>query len=511
MFNFGRKFLILIVGIFISWAAIGASYADTLKIAYLTAPPPTLDPFKIYGSRVQSLYRQMFENLIDRDEKGKLIPAIAERWRYRGNNVWRLHLRGDVLFQDGSRLSSRDVKFSLERLTSPTSARSRRRDFSFITRVEVVNDRVVDIYTKGPAATLPARMAQFSMILPEKKVRKMGEEAFFKKPIGAGPFSLVSIDKKQVILKRHDRYYRGKPGVERVRFEFVEDPRQRVKMLLDGKLDVLPNVLSAFTRKIAAQPNVSIVKKPALQFTYVVFDTLSSGPLRDSRVRNALAYWLDVPSLIRYVENGNGRRIATFVMPEEFGFNPKLKPYFFDAKRAKGLMKEAGHSKGFTLSGLASDEVAPLARAVARQWARIGVKMNVKVVSRSQAIRLWIKTKDYQAYFFAPTNLLFDASYHLKSKLDSLHPVNRFHHPEAIQLVKKMDGIEDPDKRRDVLHRLQQIVHQEIPAIAFYQRISIYGVSEKVRGFKAYPDTILRLHEIKLSPSGGRESNKVKK
>ncbi len=495
---FLKHLTIIILAVSSAGQAAATSPGKTLNIADMTAPPPTLDPYKVYGTQAQSFYRQIFGNLIERDEAGRLIPALAERWQYLGKNIWRLKIRRNVFFQDGRRLSSRDLKFSLERLISPSSVRSRRRDFSFIARVEALNENIVDIHTKGPAPTLPARLAQFSMVLPEERLRRQGEAAFFKDPIGAGPFRLIKLDQEKAIFQRHDRYYRGRPQVEKVVFHFIKDPQRRTKMLYRGKLDLLTNVRPALTREIAAYPHVAIVKKPALQFTYVVFDTLAPGPLRDPRVRRALAHWTDVPSLIRYVAHGNGRAVATFVMPQEFGFNGNLKPYTFDPERAKKLLQEAGYANGFTLPSLASDEVEPLVRAVASQWGRLGVKLNIRVAPRSEAIRLWTRTQDFRTYFFAPTNLLLDASYHLRSKLDPQHPVNRFHNSEATELVRSMDQIGDTAEREQVLKRLQEIVHHEVPAITFYQRINIYAVADRVKGFSGYPDTILRLYKLRL-------------
>ena len=472
---------------------------NEIRIAHMTSAPQTLDPFKVYGTESQSFYRQMFDSLISRDEDGKLKAALALRWEYRSNGVWRLQLRPGAVFQNGRPVTARDVKFSIERLTTPASVRARRRDFAFIRRVEAAAERTVDIHTKGPAPTLPARLAQFSMVLPEQELRRRGEKAFFQSPIGAGPFRLVHMGREGAMLERHDAYYQGKPSVRRIRFLFIEEMRERLKRLLAGDLDVVSNILPAFAPQIVAHPAVSVLKKPALQFTYVVFDTLTPGPLADLRVRRALAHWTDVASLIRYVAHGNGRPIATFVMPEEFGIHLGLRPYSFQPDLAKQLMKEAGYESGFTLSALASDEMERLARAVIQQWEYLGVKTRLTVAPRAEAIQLWLRSRDYQAYFFAPTNLLFDASYHLTSKLDPTHPVSRFRHPEAAQLVREVDQVADPDRRKELLRRLQEIAYKDLPALALYQVVNIYGVSDRLKGFQAYPDTILRLDRVGLS------------
>lgn len=493
-------FLTLFVAVFgtiFQNQAVAAPYTAVLNVSHVAAPLASLDPHKVFGTQAQSFLRQIYGTLVDRDEKGKLIPGIAERWKYLGDNVWRIHIRPDVLFQDGSPLTSRDVKFSFERLLGPKSSRSRRREFSFVKKIEAVSKYVVDIHAKGPAFTLPASLAQFSMILPEKRLREQGDQAFFKAPVGAGPFRFVSTNQKRAILQRHGRYYRGSPAVKELVFHFIKDERERLEMLLNGKLDLLVSPLPAYVRKIASHTCCSIVKKPALQYTYILFDTLSPGPIQDRRVRRALAHWTDVSSLIRFVAHGNARPLAIFVMPEEYGFNPNLKPYKFDPALGKKLMREAGYPNGFSLSVLASDEMAALAKAVARQWKRLGVNLDVKVEPRSKALRLWLRTRDYRANFFAPTNPLVDASYPLRSKLDPRHPVNRFHNSEATKSIQRIDQIKDPEKRKQALLRLQEIVYEEVPAVSFYQRINIYGINSRVRGFRPRPDTILRFYNIR--------------
>jgi len=201
------------------------------------------------------------------------------------------------------------------------------------------------------------------------------------------------------------------------------------------------------------------------------------------------------------VAHGNGRPVATFVMPEDYGFNADLKPHPFDPERAKALMREAGYPEGFALPALSSDEMAPVARAVAKQWGRLGVKLSLEVASRSEAIRLWSRTRNFRAFFFSPTNPVQDAGFHLRIKLDPRHPINRFYHPIARELVQKLDGIENDDARKQMLHQLQEIVHAELPAITFYQQIRIYAISRRVIGFAGYPDTILRLYPVRLAPA----------
>ena len=118
------------------------------------------------------------------------------------------------------------------------------------------------------------------------------------------------------------------------------------------------------------------------------------GPLARAEVRRALLHGTDVEGLVRYIARGNGRAIATVTLPEDFGFNPGLKPYPFDPAKARALLAEAGYPAGFRLQGLATHDTQTLATALAQQWAKIGVKLDVTVEGRASAMSRWIKERD---------------------------------------------------------------------------------------------------------------------
>ena len=113
-----------------------------------------------------------------------------------------------------------------------------------------------------------------------------------------------------------------------------------------------------------------------------VFIDSRNGPLARAEVRRALLHGTDVEGLVRYIARGNGRAIATVTLPEDFGFNPGLRPYAFDPAKAKALLTEAGYPDGFRLQGLATHDTQTLATALAQQWAKIGVKLDLAVEGR---------------------------------------------------------------------------------------------------------------------------------
>jgi len=100
-------------------------------------------------------------------------------------------------------------------------------------------------------------------------------------------------------------------------------------------------------------------------------------------------------------------------MPEEFGYNPGLKPYRFDLEKARDLLKTAGYPNGFKIRVLMMDHLSALGTALKKQWQRAGIIAELISLPREVAIsRGLIKNEiSWDVAISDPTDPLFDASY----------------------------------------------------------------------------------------------------
>jgi peptide/nickel transport system substrate-binding protein len=214
------------------------SQRPELVVADATAPPTTLDPFKVYGTQAQSFFRLIFEPLFDRDPDGKIRTPILERWGPVDPLTWEFRLRSGVRFHDGGELTAADVVYSLGRILDSRINSPRRHEFGELDTLVAVDPLTVRITTKRPYALLPARLSQFSMLLPDQ-LRGRSEAEFFREPIGLGPFRLSELDSKRAVLTAFAEYYAGAPKVPRVVFQFIPDPEERLRHLLTGNVDIV--------------------------------------------------------------------------------------------------------------------------------------------------------------------------------------------------------------------------------------------------------------------------------
>lgn len=479
-------------------AAAQSPPGPELVVADATVPPQIIDPFRVYGTQAQSLFRLIFEPLFDRDPDGKIRTPLLERWGPLDATTWEFRLRTGARFHDGGELTAADVVFSLRRIVDAQVNSPRRREFAELDTIVAVDPLTVRITTRRPYALLPARLSQFSMILPDQ-LRGRSETEFFRNPIGLGPFRLAELNETEAILTAFPDHQGGAPKVSKVVFRFIADPDERLRQLVAGKVDIVTNLLPQQVEPLLQARSVRLVKRNSIRFMTMAVDT-SQGPLARASVRQALLHGTDIEGLVRYVARGNGRPIATVTLPEDFGHSAALKPYPFNPAKAKALLAEAGYPAGFRLHGLATHETQTVATALSQQWTKLGVPLDLSVDGRAPTLSRWIKERGQHDFLIAdPTSIMFDAAFQLRVHMDPAHPIARTTHPRALELLNRSDAEQDPKVRAGLLMEVQSIFHEQALSIPLYQVVDLYAVQNRVKHFVPSADTILRLAGIELA------------
>ncbi|MFN7280954.1 MAG: ABC transporter substrate-binding protein, partial [bacterium] len=80
--------------------AMGTPSAQTLTVG-LGAPVTTIDPHFHNVGPNNALTHHIFDRLVERDERARPQPSLAESWRVVSDTVWEFKLRRDVTWHDG--------------------------------------------------------------------------------------------------------------------------------------------------------------------------------------------------------------------------------------------------------------------------------------------------------------------------------------------------------------------------------------------------------------------------
>ena len=130
----------------------GSSVKDEV-VAVLKAEPSNIDPHGNTELVAMTTQVQIFETLVKKNENGEIVPCLAKSWEQVDDKTVRFHLRDDVTFHNGDKLTADDVVFTIQRATEKPSSAAIFSAFD-ATNTKVVDDLTVDVATKQPFAAI---------------------------------------------------------------------------------------------------------------------------------------------------------------------------------------------------------------------------------------------------------------------------------------------------------------------------------------------------------------------
>ena len=187
-----------------STEAPAATELDVLKIG-VAALPDTMDPIIKVGNTGIRVQYNVFETLIlcDQQDNSAKKPMLAESWKRIDDNTLEFTLRKGVRFHNGDELKASDVVFSMNRLKEGIANSELAASLmSTVKEAKAIDDYTVQIITDVVDPILEDRLASSwgSWIMPESYVKQVGNDGFAAKPVGTGPFKVVSFSPQSLSL-----------------------------------------------------------------------------------------------------------------------------------------------------------------------------------------------------------------------------------------------------------------------------------------------------------------------
>lgn len=486
-------------------AAVSAQAKDTLTVA-LTSHAPTLDPH-MHFERVGILVNiNMFDSLLHRNTKLEFEPSLATSWKPLSDTQWEFKIRKGVRFHNGDVLTPADVKYSFDRVIDQTKKSPQYGNIRAIKEVKVIDAETVHLITDKPFPLLLERLVFFP-IVNKKHIETVGDQAFgTTSPVGTGPWKFVEWKRDQLIrLEAFDQHWRGKPAFKHLVFRAIPEVATQVAEIKTGGVDIIRNVSADIMPELKTHPLAYISSTPILRVHYLALD-MRSAPFDKKPARQAANYAIDKPTIIQKLMAGLGTQVATTVQPMAFGFDREVKPYPFDAKKAKELLAQAGYPNGVDITmHSAYVEFRPVFEAICQMLTEVGLRTTPRMWDPGPAWNKFFQTegKATNGYYGSWGNYsVFDAD-------AVLHPL---YHTEPGGWVGKwyarVEGLDklidearssvDQPKRKRVYAQIQQMMREEAPSIFLWTQYDTLAVSKKVQ-YAARGDEWLWLYDAKAA------------
>lgn len=450
---------------------------------------------------------EMFDTLLFPTEDGKDVkPGLATEWKQSEDGLeWTFNLRSGVKFSDGTPMTSKDVKFSLEKASNLENP------WGFINasieEVRAPDPQTVIVRTKAPFAPLPSVMAIFSnSIVPYDYGGKTIEE-FGKAPIGTGPFKLVERTVGVGLrMERNTEYWQeGKPYLDSITINEVADGNTRANQLSGGQAQINEFPAYSSTQAIrAGNGDVKLGVFPSSRVDFLTFNT-RKAPVDDRHVRRAIAGLIDKSALVKIILFGNGEPAGAYMSPSSWSHNSDIKGQPFDIELAKKELAQSKTPDGFaaTISVESGDaDQATLAQIIQAQAAKIGITLSIQVLDPAALAEARANGNYDIAFTYNTTDISdpdeiirFAGVYDGGSQVQYTFYDNKEIAEKAELAARTIDQAE----RKKLYDEIQVQWDHDQPMVPLYYSPAIYSYTSNVHNFHPYAVGNYNLSNVWLS------------
>ncbi len=472
----------------VSIAFVTPSVADEPKpggtlIAAMATNVRNLNPAVQSGIATGFPGAQLFAAPLRYDEDWTPQPYLAESWEVSEDGLTvTLNLVDNARFHDGEPVTSEDVAFSVEVIKEHHPFKSM---FAPVTSVDTPDATTAVLNLTQPHPALMLAMSSQLMAIIPKHIYGDGENPKThprntENVVGSGPFKLSEYKSgEHVILERFDDFFiEGRPYLDKMVLRIISDPAARTLAYESGEVD-----FGAF--EVAPQ-NINRLKKVEnLTVTSEGYGAIgpidwlamntSSGPLKEKKVRQAIAYAIDKNFILKAIQRGTAAAAPSGVHPDSPFHNPDVEQYELDLDKANALLDEAGFEKDSDGNrfGLTIDfgwaELKPNAEYVRGALKKVGIDVTVRA---SADFPTWAKRMGEMDF-----EMSWDTVFNWGDPVIGVHRTylsdnigkgvwsnTQGYSNARVDEILEMAGKEaDPEKRTALYKEFQTIVADEVP------------------------------------------------
>lgn len=469
--------------------------------------PPTLDPALANDQFSEAVILNVNRGLVELDpETLEIEPAVALSWTISPDGrTYTFHLRDGARFHNGRTLTAGDVEYSFMRLLRKETNSPRRfllepiagaKEFTegksaSISGLLMPDERTVVLWLTKPFAPFLSQLTMANAAILPREVYDDPQKAYLRAPAGCGPFRFSRWEQANFIeLLAFDRFYGGRPALDRVVIRMIENQNSALQEYLAGGLDSLDEVPAENDTAMLAKVGAEMHRYPFIGTGYIGFNMALSPFKGNAALRQAFNYAVDKQYLWGVLFPGS--LPANGIIPPGIpGHDPDLPGYPRDEAKALSLLARAGYPAGKGLPPIAlwvnsGEDNRKIAEQVQSDLVKIGVAITIREVDWAAYIGGVSGTPDKpgQAQMFRFGWYLDypDADAILRPLLHSANwgpagNFGRYRNAQVDALIDRALDTADPKARAGLYREAERIAVMEDPPwifLNYYQSATLY-------------------------------------
>lgn len=476
--------------------------------------PDKLDPQRTVDSNSKFILSHIFEGLTAEDEKGKIVPAVAESWKVEGT-VWTFIINSNAKWQNGKKVKAQDFITAWERVISPINGNENAYEMFMIKNAMEYNQGKVSLDFVGIKAVddktlvveLKEEVSNFDSIAAQTIFYPVNKEFYEshrikyglgKKNILGNGFYKISKwkDSKEISLKRN-KNHQSKTGINRINLLINGMPKEVKKMYEENKIGVLnlPVDELAEYNKNKEQRNFETGEVSFIQFN------TNEKLFSNAKIRKAISMIIDRKEYIDQFQFNIGTEAQSFIpgsIPGKSGFfrvdyPQNVYEIDYNPEKAKVLFQEGLKELGMNYSDIKNisllvktHDVEIAAGNFIKKQLRENLDLNITVEPETAQMRKQIIFgKNYGFTLESYNSTVSDGGEYLGNWTSwSFNNLTAWQNAGYDNLVKNALKEKDYDKRINLLHEAERLLMSELPIIPLSFSKKSFIVKDKIKNLR---------------------------
>ena len=478
--------------------------------------PTVFNPHMLHLEVDEGIHFNLFDPLFNVEPDGSFSPALAAEVPSVENGgisedglKWRVKLRDDVRWHDGTPFTAEDVKYTLELVVDDDFRSARRAGHDLVRNIQVVSPTEITWEMAAPHAPYPAILS-WTFIVPKHvlgEAEDPNRAAFNDAPVGTGPFKWNSRTAGDNIqLDANPDYFGEGPHLEKLIFKYIPDLTVLYTQFRTGDIDViaLQGILPDKYAEAKELDGREVVIDPSGTVESIALN-MERPQFKELAVRQALYHAVDKATIIDALYYGLPTPTESYMPQQSAYYYDGLPAHEYSIDEANRLLDDAGWERGsdgirekegvrlsFTNSTTAGNNVREqMQQFVQQSFAEIGVEMTI---SNLPPAVMWGEYWGMSEFDSVVVGIAFltgpdpDTSDYFKSTSipaqggagqNMMQYVN-----EEVDTLLESGGVQfDLQERRETYVKVQQIVREDLPLLPLFQYANVRGYKDGLEGY----------------------------
>src|SRR5437879_4954870 len=490
--------------------AYGGTYVEGVA-----GVPQYLNPVIAATDVDQDVARLAFSGLTRYDQAGAIVPDLASAFHTESDGrIWTFDIREDAMWHDGQPVTADDVMFTVKLLQDRGYVGPYSDAFRGVT-VDKISLRTVrctppDVY--GPFAdstTVPLLPSHLLGNVPYAELSRQPSNA---SPIGTGPFRVIEVDARQVVLLRNDDFYRtrparGRPYLDKVILRFYPDQSDALLALSRGEVDGVGGLSNQDGERARSLKSAVLYSLPTDNFVSLFLNVRPEKVVfRDRAVRQAIATAIDRGRVVQLAADGRGTVADEFVPSSSWAYVKDVTRYTYSTEDAAALLDAAdwkdhdgegsgdkgGQKLAFTISTSNEPARTAAARQIQHDLNAIGMSVAVNSMPFGQLVDSVARQRTFDALLVEIAVSGDPDPYTFFHSTEVTDPGHNFSGFSTLPLDRNLEAARrtfDEAARRELYAPVFQAISKEVPVVFLYFSAYLYAQSRLVQGLRIAPLT----------------------